>query len=70
MQFKPKLFAGLAAALLVAACDSSDSDDETAGINSFGSAFRAMFAADSNAEPVDAQSIAILVDPTGDPFNP
>ncbi len=71
MQLKPKLIAGLAGALLVAACDGSDSGGDQANrIDSFGSAFRAMFNADPNDEPVDAQSIDIAVDMTADPFNP
>ncbi|HKK98045.1 MAG TPA: hypothetical protein VJ928_07665 [Marivita sp.] len=67
-----KLIAVLAGALFVAACDSSDSDgDDTAsGVDSFGSAFRAMFDADANDEPVDAQSVDIAVDATAEPFNP
>lgn len=71
MTLKLKLIAGLAGSLLLVACDSSDSGDDTAtGIDSFGSAFRAMFDADPNDEPVDAQSIDIAVDLTADPFNP
>lgn len=60
----------LGGTLLIAACDSSDGNEEASGIDSFGSAFRAMFDADANAEPVDAQSIDISVNATADPFNP
>lgn len=71
MQLKPKLIAGLAGALLVAACDGSSSGDgEATGIDTFGSAFVAMFNAGPNDEPVDAQSIDIAVNLTADPFNP
>ena len=71
MQLKPKLIAGLAGALLLAACDGSSSgDDDVSGIDTFGSDFVAMFNADPNDEPVDAQSIDIAVNLTADPFNP
>ncbi|QUJ76774.1 hypothetical protein KDD17_01535 [Sulfitobacter albidus] len=60
----------LAGVLLVAACDGSDDNGEASGISTLGSAFRAMFAADANAEPVDAQTVDISVDLTADPFNP
>lgn len=58
--------------LLVAACDGSDDTggEEATGIDTFGTAFRAMFDADANAEPVDAQSVDISVNGTADPFNP
>ena len=61
-----------ASVLLLAACDGSDDGggDEATGIDTFGAAFRAMFDADANAEPVDAQSIDISVNRTADPFNP
>lgn len=67
-----KIIAVLAVSMIVAACDSSDSDDDdtASGVESFGSAFVAMFAADPNDEPVDAQSVDLTVDPTADPFNP
>ncbi len=69
MTLKPKLLAGLAVTMLLVACD--DSDNATAnGISSFGNAFVAMFNTDANDAPVDAQSIALTVDLTADPFNP
>lgn len=72
MTLNPKLIAVLSAAVLVAACDSSDSgdDDSASGIKTLGDAFVAMFNADPNDEPVDAQSVNLTVDPTADPFNP
>lgn len=71
MTLKLKLLAGIAGSLLLSACDSSEGGDGTAqGIESFGSAFVAMFGAGPNDEPVDAQSVDIAVDLTGDPFNP
>lgn len=71
MSLKLKLAVGIAGSLLLVACDSSDSENGTAqGIESFGSAFVAMFGAGPNDEPVDAQSIDFAVDLSGDPFNP
>jgi hypothetical protein len=58
----------LAGVLFLAACGGSAVT--LGGIDSFGSAFRAMFDADRNAEPVDAQSVDIAVSLTSDPFNP
>lgn len=55
---------------MVAACDGLGSGNGAAGITSFGSSFVEMFEADSNDEPVDAQSIDIAVNLKSDPFNP
>ncbi|MCX7560519.1 hypothetical protein OS190_13160 [Sulfitobacter sp. F26204] len=68
MKLKSKSSVVLAGALFLAACGGSAVT--VAGIDSFGSAFRAMFDADRNAEPVDAQSVDIAVSLTDDPFNP
>lgn len=67
-----KLIAGLSAALLVAGCDGGGGGGggDASGIESLGNAFAAMFAADPNGAPVDAQDVPLAVDPTGDPFNP
>lgn len=71
MKLRTKTAAVLIGALLMAACDSSDdAGDEVSGIDTFGTAFRAMFDADANADPVDAQSVDIMVDANADPFNP
>lgn len=72
MKLKIKTAALLTGILLVAACgDSDDGDgDEVTGIDTLGAAFVAMFNADPNSEPVDAQSIDIMVNATADPFNP
>ena len=71
MKLSIKTIALLSGALLIAACDGNDNNEEEAtGIDTFGSAFVAMFNADANAEPVDAQSIDISVNATADPFNP
>ena len=76
MTTKLKLIAGLSAALLIAGCDGGggggggDDDGEVSGIDTLGAAFVAMFAADANDAPVDAQEVPLEVDPTGDPFNP
>jgi len=70
MQLRSNVIYGLAGALLVAACDGLGSGNGAAGIASFGSSFVEMFEADSNDEPVDAQSIDIAVNLTSDPFNP
>ncbi|MBM1635188.1 hypothetical protein JQV27_20305 [Sulfitobacter mediterraneus] len=71
MRQRTKTAALLTGVLLVAACGGSGDDgDDAAGIASFGAAFVAMFAADPNEEPVDAQSIDIAINPTADPFNP
>ncbi len=70
MKLSIKTIALLSGALLIAACDGNDNEEEATGIDTFGSAFRAMFDADANAEPVDAQSIDISVNATADPFNP
>lgn len=68
MQPKTRSNVLMAGALFLAACGGSAA--LLAGIESLGSAFVAMFAADANAEPVDAQSVDIAVDLTADPFNP
>ncbi|MDF1727667.1 MAG: hypothetical protein P1U53_07955 [Sulfitobacter sp.] len=71
MKLSIKTITLLTGVLLMAACGSDDNnDDEVTGIDTFGAAFRAMFDADPNSEPVDAQTIDISVDPTADPFNP
>jgi hypothetical protein len=67
MTLKSKYYA-LGGVLFVAACGSSAIG--LAGIDRFGTAFVNMFAADENAEPVDAQSVPLLVSFTTDPFNP
>lgn len=68
MRLKSKSSAVLGGVLFLAACGGSTL--AVAGIDSFGSAFRAMFDADRNAEPVDAQSVDIAVSLTDEPFNP
>jgi hypothetical protein len=68
MKLKSKSSVVLAGVLFLAACGGSAV--AVAGIDTFGSAFRAMFDADRNADPVDAQSVDIAVDLTADPFNP
>jgi len=68
MRLKSKSSVVLAGVLFVAACGSSAV--AVAGIDALGSAFRAMFDADRNAEPVDAQSVDIAVSLTAEPFNP
>ncbi|KIN74996.1 hypothetical protein Z945_2894 [Sulfitobacter noctilucae] len=72
MKLKFTTAALMTSVLLIAACDDSDNagGEEATGIDTFGAAFRAMFDADANAEPVDAQSINISVNSTADPFNP
>lgn len=70
MRLRVKTAALLTGVLLVAACSDSDDGDEATGINSLGAAFVAMFSADPNSEPVDAQDVDIALNPTADPFNP
>lgn len=68
MKLKSKSTAVIAGVVFLAGCGGSAV--KVAGIDTFGSAFRAMFDADRNADPVDAQSIDIAVSLTADPFNP
>lgn len=73
MTLNLKLIAVLLGVSLVAACDGGGGDDggdDASGIARFGQAFVAMFNTDPNGDPVDAQTINIVVDATGDPFNP
>lgn len=72
MTLNLKLIAVLLGVSLVAACDGGGGDDgnDATGIASFGKAFVAMFNANPNDDPVDAQTINIMVDATADPFNP
>lgn len=72
MHVRTKLILGLAGALLVAACEDSDSGKTTTTSgNELGDGFAAMFAADPLSGPVDAQSVSVTpVSKTTDPFNP
>lgn len=56
----------LIGAIGVAGCDSSS----PRGINTLGKAFVRMFNQDRNSEPVDAQSVPMVLTPTIEPFNP
>lgn len=69
MKLRSKSSAILAGVFFLAACGGGTAV-AVSGIDTLGSAFRAMFDADRNAEPVDAQSVDIAVDLTADPFNP
>lgn len=68
MKLRLKSSSVLPVVLFLAACGGTTA--ALTGIDSFGSTFRAMFDADRNAEPVDAQSVEIAVSLTDDPFNP
>lgn len=73
MHVRTKLILGLAGALLVAACEDSDSssNNNTGAGTELGNDFAAMFAASAMSDPVDAQSVSLpAVSKTTDPFNP
>lgn len=71
MHVRTKLILGLAGALLVAACEDSDSSDNNTGTNALGNDFAAMFAAPAMSDPMNAQSVSLpAVMETTDPFNP
>lgn len=62
------LSAGLLLAL--AACDSSTILAALSGINSLGQGFVSAFNADPNSEPVDPDTVTLVITPTREPFNP
>lgn len=67
---KPIMLSGV---LFLAACGGSDTAAVAVGAieEALGPDFFAMFSADANSDPVDAQSVAITpVSYTTDPFNP
>jgi len=68
MKFKSKSSA-LFGLLFLAACGSSAV--AVKGIDTLGSGFKSIFAADANAEPTDPQSVQIsAISFTDEPFNP
>ncbi len=68
MKLRSRSSYALPVVLLLAACGGSAV--AVMGIDTLGESFRAMFDADANAEPVDAQSVDIAVSLTDEPFNP